>query len=642
MKKNYTLTIVFILTTSLGFSQGITDGLKSEAKAKITKDYPIITNPVSFIQKKQTKLKALGDTLYRETFANQIPSGWVAANNTGNSNNWVWSNSAPGGQYSTLASAINSTTASNGFMLMPADLYNTPFPSGTPIGMDATISSPAITIPASASVVLQWEQSYRYCCLASDELVVEISTNNQTWTSYDAKLGRGASVSVPSPTSNPAEIVRLTVSSQLANQTTVYIRFRMTGATHYYWMIDDVMLIEGATNAMELTDYSINFSNLTFNPSHTIVPFTSLYPLTFTGQTFNAGSNTQTGVGLEVAIVQDSTYSGMPGAGVVDLKTTMLGSSVPSLQRDTIGVGTHNSNSFGYFRAVFNVLSTAPNQNPSAATGSQSFIVSDSVLAKDKAPYIGVAGTGNFVGGGMDGDMWASLMTTGPCIPNICNSISILIPNTQTVVGSKIEPRLWIFDDQASSLSGLVGNLVGSSPFFTIIDTTMLGNWVTIPLIPAANLSPNEQYLVGWEQTGGASVGAEFSAARSISTEAKQPDYTNLINVGGTWGWVRQVAAVRMNLGCFTSINSNSESLSNIHVFPNPSNGELKMNVTSSISNKYSLSIRNVLGQVIYTDQWQVKGEQTKSIDLSSEEKGIYFISIQNGADRMTKKIVLK
>ena len=75
----------------------------------------------------------------------------------------------------------------------------------------------------------------------------------------------------------------------------------------------------------------------------------------------------------------------------------------------------------------------------------------------------------NYVGGGLDGDMWATMMTIGdvPTAPNpVCSSISILVPNTQTVVGSSFQPRLWLANDTSSSLAGLVGTLVGSSPFY--------------------------------------------------------------------------------------------------------------------------------------------------------------------------------
>ncbi|MCB0802724.1 MAG: T9SS type A sorting domain-containing protein [Flavobacteriales bacterium] len=647
MKKNYALLSGLILASSIGFAQGVSNKTE-EVKAKLTED---VSSTIGFVSTKNTKdvqLKAIGDTLYRQTFANQIPAGWVAANNAGGSNNWIWSNSAPGGQYSSTIAPINSTSKSDGFMVLPSDLYNTPFPGGTPVGMDATITSPAISIPATASVILQWEQSSRYCCSGSDELVVEVSTDNLTWTTYDAVFGRGANTTVPSPTSAAAEVARINVSAQFANQTTVYVRWRQTGATHYYWMIDDVMLLEGAGDAMELTDYTINFADTSaeYNPVHTIVPQLAMNELSFIGNTFNAGSNTQTGVGLEVAIVQDSTYFGMPGAGVVDLKSTMLSGSVPSLQRDEIYVGKYLNTGDGYYTANFRVLSAAQNQNPSAAIGSQSFIVSDTILGKDRAPYTGIAGPGNYVGGGLDGDMWATMMTIGdvPTAPNpVCSSISILVPNTQTVVGSSFQPRLWLANDTSSSLAGLVGTLVGSSPFSTTIDTTMLGTWITVPLIPAVNITKGVPYYVGWEQTGGASTGAEFAAARSVSMEAVQPDYTTLLFVGGSWGWVKQLAAVRINLGnLYVGIDSKESTESNFSVYPNPSNGDLKINVISPKASNYTVNVRNVLGQVVYTNTLSVNGTKTMNLDLSGADKGVYFVTLQNGSERLVKKVILK
>ncbi len=249
--------------------------------------------------------------------------------------------------------------------------------------MDTWFNSPVIPITTKGSVLLKWQQSFNYCCASGDELVVEVSSNNFNWTTYDAISGREANTSVPNPSSAAAEQMSINVSAQLANQTTVYVRFRMSGASHYYWMIDDFAIVEGASDAMELVDWSINFSDTTINPIHSIVPQLLIGPLTFDGALFNAGSNTQTAVGLEVEVVQDSTYFGGIGSGLVYISSTFIGIPVPTLQRDVVRVGPYLNIGDGYYRAIFRAFSNSTNQNPFAAIGTQSFIVSDTVLAKE-------------------------------------------------------------------------------------------------------------------------------------------------------------------------------------------------------------------------------------------------------------------
>lgn len=643
MKKNYALLTGLILASSLGFAQNFAN---QEAQLELTEETS--STAIAGIKKQVQQVKAIGDTLYYQDFATQIPAGWVTSNPAGNSNNWIWANSAPGGQYSTTTAAINSTSAANGFLSLPADLYNTPFPTGGPIGMDAIITSPALTITAVPSIIIQWQQSQRYCCSSANELVLEVSTDNITWTTFDAAFGRNPNTAAPTPTSSPAEIAQINASAVLANATTVYVRFRSTGNSHYYWMIDDLLILEGAGNAMELEDYSINFSDTSLNPVLSIVPQLALDPLTFDGALYNAGSNTQTGVGLEVEVIQDSTYAGGPGFGVVSLQSNLVGTNVLGQDRDTVRVGTYVNTRDGFFRAIFRVFSDSVNQNPAGAISEQSFIVSDSVLAKDLGPYVGVAGPGNYVGGGNDGDRWGSLLSVGtnPATSGgiISNSISILVGNTTLNDGVSIQPRVWEWDDTASTIGNAIKTPpVGTTPFSTTIDTSMLGRWVTFPLFPPASITAGKQYVVGWEQTGGASNGLEFSAARDRNVEPFQQAVTNFVFVNDaspSWGWVTQVAAVRLNLNLTIGVEE-KESTAVFSVYPNPNDGNFAVNISSNTPKTYTLSVRNMLGQEVYTNQVAVNGEKRHNLDLSGMDKGVYFVSLENGNERLVKKVIL-
>ena len=241
--------------------------------------------------------KAAGDTLYYEDFdstgnaANAgLPPGWTITSI--GPYPWIWSNSAPGGQYSLSVGPLQSTSGANGFLLLPSDLYNTPFPTGGPHAMDSWVTSPAISITPKGSVILQFEQNYRYCCASTDELVAEVSNDNINWTSFDVTLGRGAS-SVPA---NP-EFLQFDVSSVLGNQNTAYIRFRQTGASHYYFMIDDLALVEGFGNAIRIEDYNVNFvDSFSIKTNYTMFPVNCDMSISVDIQALNHGANTLTGI----------------------------------------------------------------------------------------------------------------------------------------------------------------------------------------------------------------------------------------------------------------------------------------------------------------------------------------------------------
>ena len=195
MKKNYTLLSGLILMSSFGFAQGLMGNYQaSEATPKLTQSEMM---PVA----KANQQKAFGDTIYYQDFNASIPAGWTVTNASNNGNDWVWAagGTAPGGQYSTNVAALNSPTGSNGYMMLPADLYNTPFPPGGPLPMDTWFSSPSFSLLDSnnnlaqrSSVIISWYHAQRYCCSSANQLVLEVSNDGTTWTTFNATGGRGA------------------------------------------------------------------------------------------------------------------------------------------------------------------------------------------------------------------------------------------------------------------------------------------------------------------------------------------------------------------------------------------------------------------------------------------------------------------
>ncbi|HTO15010.1 MAG TPA: T9SS type A sorting domain-containing protein [Edaphocola sp.] len=88
-----------------------------------------------------------------------------------------------------------------------------------------------------------------------------------------------------------------------------------------------------------------------------------------------------------------------------------------------------------------------------------------------------------------------------------------------------------------------------------------------------------------------------------------------------------------------TRINelSNSE---NIFIFPNPSNGHFQIIGSALQLNKnYKIEIYNIIGKKIY--QSVIFGTNS-DIDISKQAKGIYLLTINDGLNIYTNKIILK
>lgn len=594
--------------------------------------------------------KSPGTVLYSEDFDstgnsanNGLPSGWTAQDLTGTGFNWIWSNSAPGGQYSTTIGPLQSTTGNNGYLLLPSDYYNTPWPTTGPISMDASITSPQITIPATGSVLLRFEQYYRYCCGSFSDLVVEVSNDGINWTSYDITLGRSNSSSTPNP-----EQMEFNVSAVLGNQTTAYIRFRQTTASHYFFMVDDLELIEGYSNALGLIDYKIEFgSSHSIKPLYTEFPaWGGIYPLNFEIEVENLGSNTLTGVKGVVEIIHDSGVYTNQALGIIRSSVDSSVNPLPSLAIDTFNSFGNLSTSFsdGYYRFAVDVESDSVNQYQGNNRQEYSFTYGDHFCARDRNNFTLNTGPDRFVGANGVGDRWGVLYDwpINSSIGGYVQSVYIFVANDSQNIGVGIIPRIWSFDELKSTLdSAIVEPPIGASPFTTTITGNMLGTWMSVPVFPPMIVPLGQQFVVGWEQTAGAN---SLLMGRDLSMEEYSPLVSNFVYLNDAspgWGWVTHVAGVRLDVSFPFNLQEN-DIHSSLSVSPNPSSGQFVIYLKLNELSEYTLMIRNTLGQVILKEQVLVGDNYSKNIDLSNQKAGIYFVSLENESERIVRKVVIQ
>ena len=152
----------------------------------------------------------------------------------------------PAGEYSTNIGGLNSETAANGWMIFDADYYNTPTSDGAE-DVEGFLNLPTLDMTTLESVVISWDQYFRYCCYSFIPVFVEVSADGgSTWTSFEA--GGDFIPSANTTSANPA-VTGLDISCVAAGQPAVDIRFAYlqnptvgNGYTHYYWGIDDIRI----------------------------------------------------------------------------------------------------------------------------------------------------------------------------------------------------------------------------------------------------------------------------------------------------------------------------------------------------------------------------------------------------------------
>ena len=201
-----------------------------------------------------------GTILFEEDFSNGFAGSngngaWAASDNA-NDSSWVYVGSDgmgtyssgnatgvehPAGEYSTNIGLLESETADNGWMIFDCDYYNTPISEGYQ-DMAGSLTSPVIDFSTASSVILSWEQYFRYCCFSTSPLFVEVTNDGgQSWVTFN---GHGNFIEDANTASANPLPTQLDISCVAANNSEVQFRFVYTGTgySHYYWGIDDVII----------------------------------------------------------------------------------------------------------------------------------------------------------------------------------------------------------------------------------------------------------------------------------------------------------------------------------------------------------------------------------------------------------------
>tara|TARA_R110002049_G_scaffold306959_2_gene506257 strand:+ start:355 stop:2148 length:1794 start_codon:yes stop_codon:yes gene_type:complete len=577
--------------------------------------------------------KASGDTLYFEDFANGFTNRWTPFDAGLNGFNWIYTTQAPGGQYASTVPAIASTSSANGFASLPSSFYNTPTPAAGWVNMDALLTSGPIAIPPTSNVLIKWQQSQRFCCAsATARLELSVSTDNVNWVAFDARFGRGANTAV-------FEFAEINISSVAANQDTIYLRWYQGETRNYYWMIDDIAIVEGPGHQLEITEVFTSFGSDQYEGYYAQVPNGQTQPLSFGATIRNTGGFDATNVDLEVTVSKT-------GVGEVFNDSSAILALLPPLQDDTFNVVTPygNNDGPGAYTATLFARADSASGIPSKATYSIPWIISDSVFAKDFDNAGGSIGPGSYVGGDNDGSRIGTKYTLTQAWQ--VNSLSYYITNTADNVGVEIKAKIWGFDTTQASLDQMVTvpGLKAQNPIPYIIQQSDLGTWITLSMIPYVTL-PAGQYVAAIEQSGGNISNQELRIGRATDIEELQPYGNNFSSfvyandAAPAWGNIFAQPMIRMNIDIPTSLKENTKAFES-SIVPNPSSGQFSIRMNDQV-NISSIQVFSLDGKQVH---FMSIGQTTQQIDmnLAGLDKGVYFVQINSNDKRVIEKIVIQ
>ncbi len=309
------------------------------------------------------ELKNQEEVIWWEDFDGELPEGWLNVDNNGFCG-FQHTYSGPQGPFSVGMPPLNSQTADNGFMILDSDLCSSQSDEGG--ATDAWLQSPPIDLSDYHNVMLRFQHNFRFCCSPAETLLLaEVSTDGENWTSFDVRNG----LSPNNTSANPVHQA-INISDIAAGEEQVWVRFRKTGATHYWWMIDDVMLVSFIENDLEITQVH-------FNHGYTQVPMGQQQAFRYAAEVRNAGGMPQTGVVLSAEVNRLLfTSSSQEVASMAPAQQLTL-----RVQDDFLAPAP------GLYHAVLQLHQDQEDQVPASNSAEVRFLISDSVYARTSAEY---------------------------------------------------------------------------------------------------------------------------------------------------------------------------------------------------------------------------------------------------------------
>jgi hypothetical protein len=626
---NRLLTIIIILFNSTVFGQNGSNKVFEIPKGQLSLPSRAEEQSEFF---KQNYNKTTGDTLWSEDFTNGFPAGWSVYDSTGN--NAVWgiqpAGTLPDANFTITQPTIASASGGN-CMLLYSDLYNSPGPSNAYYEMNSYFQTSAIAVNNRPGITVEFQQSFRWCCdISASTAVLSVSIDPTFATNvqdFDIKGGVGNNLFSPDPMN-----MSINISAIAANYVgDIYLRFHVkSGISAYYWMIDDIIVVESPLNDIQVSNGFYGFDGY----QYTRIPQSQIQPMDFSIQSINNGSVNQPGTNFTVDI-NDGTSSVFNGSS--------NDTTINSLSNDTFRLNNFWTPPTWIvqtpYTVTLNVFSDSTDISPNNnSTSFPPFKIMDAFNAQlamdDFSPT-----PGN--GGGSPGPNGVTEYEAGNYF-KIFNSTSLfgieVVTGNNTPIGTFIDVVIYEID---FSTAPEVYSEVWRSPGYAI-QAFDIGNPLFFSngsLSQMAFLAAGKTYFAGvhsyidyeYAVSGTNPFLASYTKTHSA---IRYPSMANP-NTNSSFNLI-ETPMIRLKLDLVTDIES-SKSEIKPSVSPNPTNGLFTFEFLSeSFSGIFYLS--NAYGKEVFN---QSINSSSYQIDVSHLSKGIYFYRYRDNKQSYAGKLVI-
>lgn len=419
--------------------------------------------------------QVFGEVLYGWDFSTGLPVGWTNSSASGiglweyrGPNTNPSASTGPRGTCAGSTAPIASVSASNGFMIFDSNYWDDAIApcGGLGTGVDpaphtAWLTSNVLNFTGETSVSITFQESFR---LFSATCKVQVSINSGPWT--DA--GTNSGLITTNWALGQAVWTTYNLSSLVANQSNVRIRFQFSG-TYYWWQLDDIYIYSPNQN-----DLKIMSSSYTQNPTPDNIyneleydqyPSILLPSLRFQADVRNIGANTQTGVTMTSRVLNSSNVQ-------VHTQTTPTQNITSGQTATMVSPNSYTpTTTLGDFTVEISVAQVQTDENLTDNIATHDYSITPHTYARDEGPAENV-----FVPAAIyqNEAMEIGNVFEGRQNGRKCTSITVAL-GEGTAVGSQIEAV--IYNEQYDSL------ITSSVPYtVNLADINQIGEEFTVTL----------------------------------------------------------------------------------------------------------------------------------------------------------------
>jgi hypothetical protein len=475
--KRFTLLLVSLALFSLAYGQKIKQTVSHQ---------PYATEQKMMVTQNESRLKAEGDVFFSETFdfadpsaerGWTLPAGWQIKDENDLGHFWTWRAGGDSikGKYTFEPGHRYSKSKDDGFFVLPMDEYNFVDGVNLSVGGNSWFQLPALNCSNRASIILKLSQYFRTCCGSSPDVKILISNDEGVhWASFDMRLG--------TPTNryciNPYPEVN--ISEVAGGMPNVWIRFQFNNNSHYFWCIDDLVLMEGYRNELQLenawflsTDLSAENldEGFVYMIPNVLTGSNGFGGYTFRGAFINTGYEDQEECKLNAQVFKN-------GVSVYNQNSEEV-TDIWSLQRDTVDLTTpFIPDGYGNYKMVLTAQQRQNDGVPENNTTSDTYLITDSIYSIgdwENEAYSSTASWGN-----NDGDYLGCVYDISK--PVEANSISVYLmqrkenPQASTQIGYGFQYFIFYWNEEAGEWVELI------SAGFNQATAENLNTWITMPL----------------------------------------------------------------------------------------------------------------------------------------------------------------